>query len=505
MAIPVTDYNRNEVAPDSDDKGRVTRAAEELATIIFEKSKQTIKATTASVIPNIPKVFEDLTKKIEQGPINTFSRNIQQVEKLIEKLGINLEDYNSKLATIIRERQEKAEKSMMVVERLREENILARVNEQTKEVEVLTKAQIRQENLKLDKEVKNKETIEKRLQANRKELQEKDNLSNREKKITREKIIADTEALEKTKQNIQKLEQTTGRQTASTGADRQEQPRFLQSLLDEFKAPFLAFKEGFGQISENLKDAKETFAFFLPKGMLSKGLKNVGKGLRALGAFFKSTRVLIGLAIVGVIGVILMFKDKLGKVTDFIKEIPSKITDFFKEGFTMFTDFFKDAINGIIKLIREIPGLGDFGTLLETSKMKKEREEKEKIGAIEDSIITQQKMLEAKGESEMAAAVTQKELSDFGNEDLPKIVNEDQFKKMLENYKTDNTIDSLVSTQMKSSDDLTPNLDRKAPINIVNNNTAQQTNQSSQGTTIAGFSNNKPDETFAKIHAGMVV
>ena len=75
---------------------------------------------------------------------------------------------------------------------------------------------------------------------------------------------------------------------------------------------------------------------------------------------------------------VIFFRDKIGAVADFLVSIPEKIGNFFKKAFTTFTDFFKNMVNTVINLIRKIPTMGDFGTLMETSTMKKEREEKER-------------------------------------------------------------------------------------------------------------------------------
>ena len=164
---------------------------------------------------------------------------------------------------------------------------------------------------------------------------------------------------------------------ADQGVDRGPQSQFFEEL----KAPFVAFGDALMAVRDGAMEAYNVFLFF-KKGGLTPLLKGFAKNLKVVGAFFKSTRVLIGLAVAGVVGAIFFFRDKLGAVADFLVSIPEKIGNFFKKAFTTFTDFFKSAVNAVIMLVRKIPGFGDFGTLMETSKMKEEREEIERAERI---------------------------------------------------------------------------------------------------------------------------
>jgi len=147
------------------------------------------------------------------------------------------------------------------------------------------------------------------------------------------------------------------------------------SFYEELKAPFIAVGDAFMSLKDIGKDMVRVFKFF-SEGGLTKGLKKFKDGVMALGRFFMSTKVLIGLAIVGVIAAVVFFKDKLISIGKFIIGIPEMIANGIKKVWTMISDFFKSAINSVIKLINKIPGINI--PLLETSKMKEEKEESER-------------------------------------------------------------------------------------------------------------------------------
>ena len=80
-------------------------------------------------------------------------------------------------------------------------------------------------------------------------------------------------------------------------------PPALQGLLDAFMSPFMAIGEAFTTFKDQITSVGEVFAFGF-KG-LGKGFKKLIGGIKFLGAFFMSGKVLIGLAIAGlVIGLI---------------------------------------------------------------------------------------------------------------------------------------------------------------------------------------------------------
>jgi len=191
--------------------------------------------------------------------------------------------------------------------------------------------------------------------------------------------------------------------------------------------------------------------------------------------------------------------------------IPGKISYFFKTVFVKVTDFFKSMINSVIKLVNKIPGINI--PLLETSSMKEEKEKKEKNKRIKD----------ATAEGEMAAAVTQTNVSDF-DDDTAKI---QKAKGYEDGLATDSIyygdvakggnlgIKSSIETKgrmglyAKSGDaSIAERLSTaQAESNemgggkpVIINNLANQSNVSSNGAVVSGFVNNKNvDDTFLNL------
>ena len=76
---------------------------EKLGEVIIEKTSVGLKAATQAVIGDVPKMIADLTKEIESGPVDNFAIAIRKLIKLVDDLGINLRDYNDKLADTVSE------------------------------------------------------------------------------------------------------------------------------------------------------------------------------------------------------------------------------------------------------------------------------------------------------------------------------------------------------------------------------------------------------------------
>jgi hypothetical protein len=74
-----------------------------LGQVIIDKTSVGLKSATQAVIGDVPKMIADLTKEIESGPVDNFAIAIRKLIKLVDDLGINLRDYNDKLADTVSE------------------------------------------------------------------------------------------------------------------------------------------------------------------------------------------------------------------------------------------------------------------------------------------------------------------------------------------------------------------------------------------------------------------
>ena len=322
----------------------------------------------------IRKTITEISQNAESGSIKRFEMALDKAKKVIDELDIDLKDFNSSLAKRIKELDEQTIKSQREVELLRKENIAAevRANKQGKEfayeTRILTKEEIGNRTALLKQRKKQFEEDETKI------LKEREKLLSTEKTLLPEQqkqIIEDQERLDKEKELIQREE--TVLNPLKDDDDKGMGPS--SSFYEELKAPFIAIGDAFMSLRDIATDVGSVFSFFT-KGGLMKSLKGMRDGMKAIGRFFMSTKVLIGLAIAGVIAAVVFFKDKLISIGQFIIGIPEMIANGIKKVWTMITDFYKNAINSVIKLINKIPGINI--PLLETSTMKEKKKEEEK-------------------------------------------------------------------------------------------------------------------------------
>ena len=87
--------------PGTESKSVVEKEITALGKVIFEKATVGLKSATQAVISDVPEMIRDLTTQIETGSIESFNVAINKLNNLIDKLGINLRDYNSQLADTV--------------------------------------------------------------------------------------------------------------------------------------------------------------------------------------------------------------------------------------------------------------------------------------------------------------------------------------------------------------------------------------------------------------------
>jgi len=428
---------------------------------------------------------------------------------------VNIKDFNTGLAKRIEQIKDQRDKSAKEVEKLRAENIVAETKtvkegkEFRVETRILTNKEIKK---RTELNEKRKKLLE---QEEKKVISKRERLLDRERPLTlkqQQTLIKEQEQVNKKRELIEKEDETLN-PLKQMEDDRGPQSQFLEEL----KAPFAAFGDALMGLKEGVMQGKRVFDFF-SKGGLTKSLKSFRASIKVLGAFFKSTRVLIGLAVAGVIGAIFFFRDKLGAVADFFVSIPEKIGNFFDKAFTTFTDFFKSAVNAVIGLIRKIPGFGDFGTLMETSTMKAEREEKEKqerikqgeedfdsIGATSGFEETESGLLKPKFEFDKGQTYDDTDMANQSsvvfdpNTGEAKILNRQVVGDRFIGSGGDGQGDGSVAETLFKEQKQAAMFDTgEVPSAVVYNN--QNTNVGGSSQTISGFINNKnADDTFLNL------
>lgn len=485
---------------------------------VMSSTMQTVsKGRELAIAPTVVRnITKDIIMDFESGSVEKFEQALDRVERVIEKLGVNIKDFNSGLAKRIEQLKSQRDKSAKEVEVLRADNIAAETRtikegkEFRVETRILTKSELEMRKSILKQRKEQFEEEEEKVIKKREKILEEEKVLSPEMK---QQIIDDKDNIDKQRELIEKEDATLNPLTAEDDRGGGPQSQFLEEL----KAPFAAFGDALMGLKEGAMQVSNVFMFF-KKGGLTKTLKSFGRSMKVLGAFFKSTRILIGLAIVGVVAAIFFFRDKIGAVADFLVSIPEKIGNFFKKAFTTFTDFFKNVVNSVIKLIRKIPGMGKFGTLMETSKMKEEREEKEKAERIKqgekdfDSIgtesgfeETESGLMKPKFEFDKGASFDDTDAANASsvvfdpNTGEAKILNRQVVGDNLKGAGGDGTGDASVAKTLFQEQKQTQMFDTgEVPSAVVYNN--QNTNVGGSSQTISGFVNNKNvDNTFLNL------
>ena len=76
MALPSIETETNAV-------DQTQSAIDKLGKSIMEKASMSIQGATKAIIPNIPKMINELTMDLEKGPINSFTKVIVKLEKMV--------------------------------------------------------------------------------------------------------------------------------------------------------------------------------------------------------------------------------------------------------------------------------------------------------------------------------------------------------------------------------------------------------------------------------------
>jgi len=364
---------------------------------ITSETMKTVSAGQKTIISptTVRNLAKEITEQAESGSIIKFEDALQKTEAIIDKLGINLDDFNKGLSDRIKQLGEQKVKAEAEVQELRQSNIAAEVKtikegkEFRIETNILTRKEIKERTNLLNQQIKQTDKREKEIIKEREKLLKKDELTTADK----EKIIADEKEITQRRAAISAESETLGI-TTDTGGDRLEMPPMLAGFVDALKTPFTAIGEAGMQLKDTVMGIGETF-MFLGKG----SLRLIVKAFKALSFILKPIPLAIGVAIGAAIFLIYKFRDSIGEFVDSVKAIPGKIKNFFVEAFRMLKNFFIDAINGLITLINKIPGV-EFQKLerdegqIEPDPLQKENEAKKDFQAIVKEAEEEQKIKE---------------------------------------------------------------------------------------------------------------
>jgi hypothetical protein len=353
---------------------------------ITSETMKTVSAGQKTIISptTVRNLAKEITEQAESGSIFKFEEALKKTESIIDKLGINLDDFNKGLSDRIKQLGEQKVKAEAEVQELRQSNIAAEVKtikegkEFRIETNILTRKEIKERTNLLNQQIKQTDKREKEIIKEREKLLKKDELTTADK----EKIIADEKEITQRRAAISAESETLGI-TADTGGNRLEMPPMLAGFVDALKTPFTAIGEAGMQLKDTVMGIGETF-MFLGKG----SLRIIVKAFRALSLILKPIPLAIGAAIGAAIFLIYKFRDSIGDFVDAVKSIPGKIKNFFTDAFRMIKNFFIDAINGIISLINKVKPGKDIELLqrdegpTELDPLQQQNEEKKEMQAI---------------------------------------------------------------------------------------------------------------------------
>ena len=374
----------------------VAKVVEDIGKAIFKRAGVSLESAAKAVMPDIPSMVAEITEDLRSGPVNRFAEGIRKLDKLVENLGVNLEDYSKELAEFLKLRQKRTVESDETVNELRKQNIIAQVNE-IGEVQILTRTEVEKQEqrlIELNDEIKSSQKNLNKLRETRQE--DGDARSAQQRTI----LKVNDDIIQKTKERAAIMETLNKQENEDTRTFRQKfgdaideyVPDGLRDIGSAFTeglmAPFTAVKELGGLFGSMLKPLKALPKLF--KGFIT-GLKSAVTSF--LPFILIAAAIVLGLVVLKMAfdklkekidenkEKLIAFKDKImeipGVIKDFfterfaalktnfdefketIKEVPENVKDFFDKKF----DVIGKAFDGFVENIKAIPGkITDFFT-----------------------------------------------------------------------------------------------------------------------------------------------
>ena len=375
MALPSVRYNFQ------GGKKEVAEIVKEIGKAIFTTARASFESATKIVVPSIPEMVQEITDDLSSGPLQRFSEGLKKVDTLVNKLGVNLEDYSKELAQFLKLRQEKSIQSEETVNQLRTQNIKAQVNE-FGEVMILNRQQIEEQENSL-------KILNKEIKTSQKVIDDYAKIQKRggtlEKEQQQELLAANKKVIESTEKRNEILTTLNRTEAEDTRTFREKAGDAIEKYVpDGLRDIGSAFTEGLMAPFNAIKDLGMMFGNLLkPLKLLPKLLKGFTIGLLGALAAMLPYLLIVGAVVLAIIALKKGFdflmenidtvKEKLSNFADAIMEIPQKISDFFTGIFTKIKNFFIDMINSVINLLND--KLGFLG--VDIKKLEKEPVEKD--------------------------------------------------------------------------------------------------------------------------------
>lgn len=487
-----------------------------LGQVIIDKTSVGLKAATKAVIGDVPKMIADLTKEIESGPVDNFAIAIRKLIKLVDDLGINLRDYNNKLADTVEEftgNQQKLEKQLG---ELREKGIKAEINERGNAINILTEKEIKA--YEKDREINEKSIteLEKQIQTRITTLNQLDETDKKGRKEIEKEIKTRSENIEGLKEENEQINKRVS-VTADTGRDT---GGFSQ--LSQIKEAFMVIPDTIADVATSFANVgKSVFGFIKMFKEPMKAFKSIGASLGAIGNIFKTARILIALKVLAVVAAIQFFAEKIDSIGNFFVGIWEKITGFFQG----IVDWFKNSTVGKFffggkdkdkeekaELGNRDPKAGTAGDLAGEASFADFDDGNAPVrnmssARLEDGLeVTQTNMTDFDDNS--ANIIAQRQIADMdgvgtqeidytgikGGTSLSQLGIKD--RAVVGNQMQDDNVPELLKQlDQENAAFSTPNV-----TNIQNNSNVNS--QQTSGTTVSGFVDHEPDTSYKYIRSG---
>ena len=317
--------------------GGFKKAVEEIANVIFSKTRISVEGAAKAVIPSIPKMLTEIADDIRTGSVDKFKISLNKLENIISQLGIDLKKYNKDLANFLDDRSKNTIESERKIIEMREKGAKAEINEITGKINVLSRAEIKQRTETLRQVLKDTKRIKREKEKEEKQLQKSAFLSEAEIEVKKEFIEKSYEQLQDLETRKETLKSTLGIESdedlPGTGffggfgrgnkggmgggeGIREYVPNFIMDFVDNFKDQIMGFIEPFFILKDVVFDLLKPLRIFgkLFKPLLAgmgKLIKQIGRQIM-VGMLLVATnllrlltdkKVLIGLAaLAGILG-----------------------------------------------------------------------------------------------------------------------------------------------------------------------------------------------------------
>src|SRR6056300_217195 len=332
MALPKIDKLSSEFTVSENDSDAVKVEIEKLGQSIQESSSLGLKAATQAVVGNVPQMIKELTEDIKSGSIDNFATAINKLIKLTTELGIDLRDYNKKLAETVDKFTNKQMKLEDKLTKFREMGLKAEIK--NGEVKLLTQRDVfkaQKEKLKNERLIESKVADRAKLQA---DIDNKVWENSKARTKAQDKIVKNEEEIAQLRLDNEEIDKKTGT-TADTGFSGNDGGF---SKLSELKEAFMVIPDtiadAFGQFANVGKKAFSGFMTFL-----GAPLKIIGKMFKSIANIFKTARIMIALKVLAVIAAFQWVAENIDMIAGVFVNIWNKITGFFKD----IIDWFKNS------------------------------------------------------------------------------------------------------------------------------------------------------------------